>query len=81
MVDLTAPILTALDLPDVVDLSNGDVTAMFSASGTDENEIDRVNIWFDQSIPRYGSSLNLVSIRNGWADGTGTGSLTFNDAM
>ena len=81
MADTTAPILTGLDLPDVVDLSGGDATHTFSASGRDENEIDKVVVWFDKPIPQFGSSYSLVIISSGWEDGTGTRSLTFDDGM
>ncbi|WJS86122.1 calcium-binding protein [Paracoccus sp. TOH] len=48
--DTTAPVLTSLDLPDVVDLSDGATLASFAATGRDRTEIDSVGIFFDRDF-------------------------------
>ncbi|MFJ1291253.1 calcium-binding protein [Paracoccus yeei] len=48
--DTTAPVLTSLALPDVVDLSDGAMLASFAATGRDGTEIDSVGIFFDRDF-------------------------------
>lgn len=55
--DPGTPILTALDLPAVVDLGSGETTVTIRASGMDDSRIDSVVIWFDRDIS-YSLDLN-----------------------
>ncbi|MFT4012794.1 MAG: calcium-binding protein [Paracoccus sp. (in: a-proteobacteria)] len=75
--DTTAPRLTSLDLPDVVDLSQGAAPAAFSATGTDGTEIDSVVVYFDRPLGwSFGSLTGSYShiLLNGsgddWSDGS-----------
>jgi len=78
--DTTPPELTALDLPKVIDLSDGYVFADFSAKAIDENEIQQVAIFFDRDLsysfgnqPSGFVSYSLIIVGGGntddWADG------------
>lgn len=76
--DTTAPVLTALDLPDRVDLRNGNVMAEFAASGRDANAVHDMAIFFDRDLAwRFGSAgdhdFSNVSMSAGdWAEGVGS---------
>jgi Ca2+-binding RTX toxin-like protein len=75
MADTTAPILTSLDLPETVDLSNGDVTVEFSAGASDAGEIDEVVIWYNRDVSydtgTY-SFTGIYGIGDDWSDGQST---------
>ncbi|TRW92845.1 calcium-binding protein [Paracoccus sp. M683] len=73
--DRTAPELTSLDLPDRVDLRNGNVMAEFWAAGSDVNQVSDIAIIFDRDIAvRYGSagsySFNNVTFSPGEVNGS-----------
>ncbi|KRW96794.1 calcium-binding protein [Paracoccus sp. MKU1] len=75
--DTAAPVLTSLDLPDVVDLENGAVAAEFSATGIDGTEIDQVAVFFDRSLNwSFGSSTSSFPLvlfdgySDDWSDGS-----------
>ena len=80
--DTTAPVLTSLELPDVIDLRGGNVAADFSASGIDGTEIDHVTLWFDRDISySFGSGsfndwdlliIDGYSSCNDWSDDNST---------
>ena len=75
--DTTAPVLTSLNLPDRVDLSNGNVMAEFMASGTDANALDDVVIFFDRDLTwQFGSAgtydfSNVTMTTDDWSNGAG----------
>ncbi|WP_157403899.1 calcium-binding protein [Paracoccus sp. N5] len=78
--DTTAPVLTSLDLPDVIDLRGGNVAADFTASGIDTTEIESVSLWFDREISySFGSGsfndwdlLIIFGDSDDWLDGSST---------
>ena len=78
--DTAAPVLTALKLPDVVDLSDGTAPSAFTAAGTDSTEIDDVVIFFDRDLVwSFGSAgtgeyplIGLYGYDDSWSDGRAT---------
>ncbi|WP_134682268.1 calcium-binding protein [Paracoccus ravus] len=76
--DTFAPQLTSLDLPDRVDLTDGNVMAAFSASGTDKNGLASLAIFFDRDLAwRFGSAgihefSNVSMSADDWVEGAGS---------
>ncbi|SEN59097.1 Ca2+-binding protein, RTX toxin-related [Paracoccus alcaliphilus] len=71
------PVLTGLDLPDVIDLGDSWGEAVFTVSATDDFGIDQAVIWLDRDVEwEYGSS-NLIVLSgyfDSWDDGTSSAS-------
>jgi hypothetical protein len=75
--DITAPILTSLNIPTTVDLSQGQAVFTISGTATDDNSgVSQIVVWFDSSFSyAYSagstsySSWNLISVGSGWEDG------------
>src|SRR5215212_10970062 len=83
MADVTAPSLSRLAFPTVVDLSNGSKAASFSASATDDaSGVDYVVVYFDKKIDQFSSFLIIDNYgQNAWASGAETISYTFNQYL
>ena len=79
--DSTPPVLTSLTLPSVIDITNGNVTASFTAGATDQGSgVQRVSLALDhgfQSSGQLDNGIDLFDSSDSFSDGKSTRSLQF----
>ncbi|WP_156928947.1 hypothetical protein [Bradyrhizobium sp. th.b2] len=74
MADLTAPQLTGLTLPSILDISSGPVSATFGATATDDQSgVKQVVIWLSKQFTDNVGTFSLIGLfgfgADTWADG------------
>jgi hypothetical protein len=79
--DTTKPVLTSLNLPRTIDISDGPASASFTVAATDVGlGIDHVSIQFDRSFQSlYGTQSSIIAYDSAdpFADGASTAFQTF----